>query len=121
MPWISEHLHTTLGQLRDDIARVEAKLDSFRRAQSRRAAMSQADYDRLRRAIANNSNLIDSMIAEKKATADRLREIANDEDEIREFADTLERDAAKNAQEVVQSTPVENTEAAVPTENPGNG
>ena len=94
-----------LLELGDGIARIEAKLDSLRRAETRRAEMAQADIDRLKAAVTRIEEAGPAVVALITGLAQQIRDAADDPAELQSLSERLETQAQALADAALSNTP----------------
>lgn len=101
-----------LQDVRTRLARIERVLMTNSRAIVEileLMAMSQADIDNLRAAVARNTSAVDSARALLASLAQTIRDAADDPEELKKLADDLDAKTNELAQAVVDNTPAATT------------
>jgi hypothetical protein len=103
MPWLFNWLWGTDIDAR--LQRIEEFLAMESLVAAERFLMAQADIDRLKAEVAENTAVVDSAIVLITGMADKIRELADDPVELAALADELDASAAKLGAAVAENTP----------------
>lgn len=92
----------------DRLAAIESGVGSVRRIAAQQkeiAVMAQEDIDRLKRIVAENTSVTNSVVTLLQGLAQQIREASDDPEEIRNLADQLNADVRKLTEAVTANTP----------------